>query len=113
MEVDERLCHQLALVPGGGLEGDQRVDVDGANADAVGRVVVGVDGGASAKGVLGVAAVGAAVPESVLRESEGNADGGLEGGVAVARAAEAEEAAEAGAEVADEPLLGERVRGLE
>ena len=56
-EVDERLGHRVAVVVGGRLEGDEGVDVGRADREAVGAVVVRVDGPARADRVLGVAAV--------------------------------------------------------
>ena len=75
VEVDERLGHRVAVVVGGRLEGDEGVDVDGADREAVGTVVVRVDGPARAQRVLGVAAV----PLAGGGQAEGDADGGREG----------------------------------
>ena len=75
VEVDERLGHRVAVVVGGRLEGDEGVDVDGADREAVGAVVVRVDGPARAQRVLGVAAV----PLAGGGQAEGDADGGREG----------------------------------
>ena len=74
VQVDERLGHRVAVVVRGRLEGHEGVDVDGADGEAVGAVVVRVDGPARAQRVLRVAAV----PLAGGGQAEGDADRGRE-----------------------------------
>ena len=98
MKVNERLVNKLASVVCRGVERDEGVDVDGADGQTVGGVIIGVDRAATADGVLGVAAV--AWPG--LGEAEGHTHGGLEGVVG-------ELDAEEFTNVADESLQRGRV----
>ena len=75
VQVDERLGHRVAVVVRGRLEGHEGVDVDGADGEPVGAVVVRVDGAARADRVLLVAAV----PLAGGGQAEGDPDCGREG----------------------------------
>ena len=96
VQVDQGLCHQLPILIGSGLEGDQRVDVHCPDGQPVGAGVVRVCGGAS--GARHRVLVVAPVARAGLGEPEGDPDGGDEAGVG--RGVDAQQAAN----VSKEPL---------
>ena len=77
VEVHQGAERQLPVVIGPGLEGDERVDVDGAEAESLLGRVVGIDERIGADGILRVAAVA----RSVGGQTEADADSGLQGPV--------------------------------